>query len=338
MATLSVAILGLGRVGTSVGLALRRYMKNKGKYEFQITGYDPVADTAKAAQKAAAVDRTERHPEDAAAQKDIVLIVQSYELVEATYRRIAPSLREGAVILDASPLKRPSLGWAKTYLGEAQHLVGITPIVNPKYLFNPIDDESAAAEDLFDDSTLLITPAPSCAKAAVDLAFNFGVILGSKPRFLDPLEHDTLLAQTETLPSLLGAALFAYLQQHPTWGDMKWFTNPAFGVMVRVLHDKHPDALRDEWMLSRDVLVRTLDEMINVLADVRGRLQEGDQAALEAFSVTGAEQYERWVNQRLHPDWDQVEKTKVDASQTMLGSLLGEKFARRLTGKKDSDT
>ena len=213
MTTLSVAILGLNRMSASVGLALRRYMKKGGKYQFQIVGYDYASDAAKEAQKMGAIDRTERRVFEAAAGADIVVMAMSYEEVEETYKAIRPDLREGVVLLDFSPLKIPSLRWADHHLSDEHHLVGATPIVNPRYLFVAENTVSRAEEDLFDDSAILLTPSVKCIKEAVDLAFNFSQILGSKPRFLDPLEHDTLLAQTSQVPRMLGTLLFYNLMQ-----------------------------------------------------------------------------------------------------------------------------
>jgi prephenate dehydrogenase len=334
MTKLSIGILGLGRVGTSIGLALRRYMSKGGKYQFEIVGYDPLNE--KTALKVRAVDKVERQPYTAAANRDLVVLALSYDEVRQTYKNIAADLREGCVILDFSPLKAPSLQWAQELLSEEQHVIGATAILNPRYLFNADESAEQAQEDLFDDSTILLTPAASSIKEAVDLAFNFASLLGSRPRFLDPVEHDTLLTFTETLPKLLGSTLFYTLMHQTSWGDMQWFTNPAFAVLARPLHDLHPDAQRDEWLHNRETLVRALDTYLNTLQTVRTLLMTNDRAAVEELLGTAAEEYEKWVNHRHSGDWDAAAKApKVDASNTILGSLFGEKIANRMLGKKD---
>ena len=47
MANLSIALIGLNRISTSLGLALRRYMHKGGKHQFKIVGHDPIPENEK---------------------------------------------------------------------------------------------------------------------------------------------------------------------------------------------------------------------------------------------------------------------------------------------------
>lgn len=335
MAELSVAILGLNRTSASMGLALKRYSKKGGKHNFNITGYDSNAESLKQAKKLGAIDNTENRITNAVKDVDIIVMNVSYEETERAYKDIRHNLRDGVVILDMSPLKQPSLSWSDTYLSSEQHLIGITPILNPRYLFDSKEVVEQAEEDLFDNSAILLTPSASSVKEAVDLAFNFAAILGSKPRFLDPVEHDTLLSQTIQLPRLLGTILFYNLANQANWDDLKWFTNPAFGALTRPLFDYHPDALRDEFYSNRDVLARMVDEYIDTLSQFRDALREDDSHTVEAVTVSAAETYEQWVNSRYKADWDAVANGPEPKVDNMLQGLIGGKLADKLFGNDD---
>lgn len=337
MASLKIAILGLNRIGTSVGLALQHYQEEGGKHSFEVVGYDETDASSKAAQKMGAVERTVRRPGEAVEGADIVLMNLSYDEVKDAYELIAPDLRAGVVVMDTSSLKRPSIEWAKQFFSDEHHLVGITPILNPKYIFEPKDNADSAAADLFNDSTIILTPGVGAIKEAVDLAFNFAQIIGSKPRFLDPLEHDLLLAQTDGIPKLLGVTLFYNLMSHENWTDLQWFTNPAFGALTRPLFDEHPDALRDEWLGNQDVLVRALDDLMTALQQIRTALVEGDRATLEEFATRASNEYETWINHRYRADWDDVVQMPDVGRRGFMHSMLGGALADRLTGKKDDD-
>ena len=336
MSTVSIGILGLGRVGTSVGLSLKRYMAKGGKYRFEISGYDIDPDAIKQAEKMGAVDRIERRLSQVVADKDLIVMALSYDEVRDTYRDMAPDLRQGGVVLDLSPLKRPSLEWSKKYFNPEQHVIGMTPILNPAYLFDGDERTGHAQEDLFDASAILITPSVSANKAAVDLAFNFCTILGAKPRFLDPDEHDALLTFTEGLPSLLGVALFYTLMNKPNWGDMQWFTNPSFGVLTRSLYHQHPDAMRDQVLGNKDAMLRAIDELTATLQGLRSVIAAEDKPAIEAVFSGASSEYEKWVNHRFNSDWDTPQAPKVDIGGSVMTSLLGKGIADRLTGKKDT--
>jgi prephenate dehydrogenase len=338
MASLKVTLVGLDRITGSIGLALKRYMKKGGKHTFEIIGHDYDNAKEKDAQKMGAIDHGEHDLARAVAEADLIVLAVSYEDIEETYKILPNIMRDGAVLLDLAPLKQPSLDLAKKHLTDEQHLVGITPILNPRYLFENSSSLDHSTEDLFDDSAILLTPATNAIKAAVDLAFNFASILGSKPRFLDPLEHDAVLGLTEGLPRLLGIALFQTLLQHPNWNDVQWFTNPGFGALTQPLFDTHPDALRDEFTKNSDSLARGLDQLITVLQAYRTLLSEGDAQTLEQAVVTSSEEYEKWINLRYKANWDEGSKLPdVDRGQTIMSSLFGSALTKRLTGDKKQD-
>lgn len=338
MSTLSLAILGLGQVGASVGLALRRYMRNNGKYQFKITGHGANTDVEKQALKLGVVDKVERRASDAVRGADIVVLAMPFDEVRDTFGYIAGTMRAGAVVLDLSTSKHPSIRWAAEVLDDEQHLVGMTPIINPRYMYSVAAGIDEAREDLFDDGAILLTPAANAMKEAVDLAFNFASLLGSQPRFLDPVEHDQMLVLTEVLPALLGTAYFFNLTQKPFWDDLQRFTNASFGALTRPLFDIHPDAMRDLLLENRESLTRGLDELLGTLKGLREALASQDRSTIEAVTVNASENYEKWVNKRTNNRWDdRADATKVDASNTMMGALLGQSLARRLTGKKDQD-
>jgi prephenate dehydrogenase len=336
MSKLSVAIIGLDRTGTSVGRALRRYMSKGGKHQFEIIGHDLNVDAEKQATKMGAVDKIERRLGDAVAGRDIVILNWSFDEMRSVYRTLGSNLRNGTVILDMSPLKRPTLELAQEFLTDEHHLVGITPLVNPRYLFSVDEKTENAEEDLFDNSAIVVSPASNCAKEAVDLAYNFCLILGSKPRFLDPQEHDAFLTFTEGLPALMGTALFYALMKNPGWADMQWFTNPGFAALTRVLRDVHPDALRDEWLANRDTLTRAIDETMTTLQILRNALAANDRDTIEAAVGNASAEYERWINHRFNADWDKdVKSSEFDASSSLMTSLFGGALSNRLFGKKD---
>ncbi len=337
MANVSIGILGLGRIGSSIALALKRYNASKDAHHtFDITVSDSRAGVREEAQKLGIASKIERNVFDTAENKDIVLLALPYAEVKAVYEVIGPLLRAGSVVMDTSPLKQPSLEWAGKYLRTETHMIGITPILNSKYLFEGVDDTQYAREDLFDKGTMLLMPGVSADKDAVELASDFSTLLGSTPHFLDPAEHDGLIAMTEGLPALLGVAAFYMLQHNRGWGDIQRLTNPAFGLLTHHLYDTHPDDLRDAWLHNRDNLLRSLDELTSVLRTFRQLLAENNHAALETALVNSSEEYSQWINRRYNARWEEgAESQTPTMGQFMLGSLLGKRLSRDKNGDKD---
>jgi prephenate dehydrogenase len=339
MANVSIGILGLGRIGASIALALKRYNASKDAHHtFEITLSDTRAGVREEVQKMSLAPKIERNVFDAAENKDIVLLALPYAEVKTVYEVIGPLLRAGSVVMDTSPLKQPSLEWASKYLRPESHMIGITPILNPYYLFEGLDDTQYAREDLFDKGTMLLMPGVSADKDAVELASDFSTLLGSTPHFLDPAEHDGLIAMTEGLPALLGIAAFYLLQHNRGWGDIQRLTNPAFGLLTHHLYDTHPDDLRDTWLNNRDNLLRVLDELTGVLRSFREILAEGNQAALESALVSTSEEYSQWINRRHNARWDEGAGSQTPSvGQFMLGSMMGSLLGKRLSRDKNGD-
>lgn len=337
MAQLSIAILGLGRVGASVGLALRRYMRDGGKNSFTINGYDPRGkDVEQQAKTMGAIDNFHRRAHQAARGQDIVIIaLPHYDETEAIYREIAPDLREGVVILDMSPLKTPSQAWAGKHLSSDHHVVGMTPTFNVRYLYERVNTTEKAAEDLFDGGMMFISPAVSAASEAVDLALSFAGLLGARTHFVDPAEHDALIGAMETLPMLLGVASFYAMMTSRGWGDLQRYTNPPFGALTRDLHDLHPDALRDILLNNSENLVRSLDELLATMHGLREMLHEQDRDGLEVLLQNAAREYEAWINRRIKGDWEGAAKKseEITAGGMVMDSLFGRSISRRVFGK-----
>ena len=331
--TVSVGILGLGRIGAAFGLALKRASPDKdAKQRFHVTAYDPRAGAQAAAERLNAADAYARNPADAAAEREIVLLALPYADVQAAYRAIAPVLRSGAVVLDASPLKRPSIEWAGKHLPEHAHMVGITPVIDARYLFTGTDEAEHAAPDLF--RALLLVPSVKAVKEAVELAADFAAIIGADAHFVDPVEHDGLIAATEGVPALLSAALFHAIRRSEGWTDARRIGNPALGKLTYALNESHPDDIRDLVLHNRENTVRYLDAVIDLLAQTRDALATNDRAAIEALVIGASQEFAEWRGARAKGEWDKPATPNMNDAQ---GALTRSLFGGLLGGKRRKD-
>ena len=335
MAELTVAVLGLDRLGASVALRLQAYMDKGGRHRFALIGHDSRDDFEKGARKLKVFDKVERKPHAAVATADVVVMNLPYEDLRAGYELIAGSLRDGVVILDTATVIQPSLAWAEELLDAEHHVIGFAPVVNFDYMLDARIEPERATDDYFHDSAIYIAPALRCLPEAIDLAVNFAAILGAKPQFHDPAEHDSLTALTENAPQLIGVAAYSAAMNHSAWPDAQRLTNPPFNTLTRYLLTHHPDALRDEWLANRENLTRAIDQLVSHLRAVRMALAEGDADAVEAFLIAAADDYQEWINRRHKGDWDDDSASpRVGVESTIAGSLFGGAITRRIFGDK----
>jgi prephenate dehydrogenase len=337
--TISVTIIGLGRIGASIGLALQRYnQKGNTPHTFDVVGVEDRPGVLKEAEEKKVVGKTARNIYSAVQNRDIIVLALPYAEVRRTYQAIGDALRPGAVVMDFAPLKLPSINWAKEYLAKEAHMVGVTPVINPRYLYDGLDDTEHAAADFFDKGSMMLMPSPSCIREAVELASDFSTLLGATVHFMDPLEHDSLIGATLGMPTLLGVLSFYTLSKSRGWGDIQRLTNPPFGRLTHALFDTHPDDLRDLWLHSRDSMVHYIDDMIDKLSEVRGVLAEQDQHALEAVLTDAADQYSAWINKRHNNKWGDHEAPNTPSpGESLMSGLMGGFLAKRLRGGDKSE-
>ena len=127
MAEAAITIIGLGRLGSSIGLALKTP-----ELDFEVIGHDKDREVSKRTRTMGAVDRTSWNLIAACEQTDIVVLAIPFDQVRETMKAIGPELQPGCVVLDTSPLKQPVMAWAADYLGEGIHFVGISLGINPE--------------------------------------------------------------------------------------------------------------------------------------------------------------------------------------------------------------
>ena len=331
MAEVQVGILGLGRVGASVGLALKNHTAQGGKHKFIITGYDTVAEKGRIAKEIGAIDHFKNRIGEAARDKAIVIMAMPYGEVDSSYSVIGKELSRGTVVLDFSALKVSTMQSAAKHMPENTHLVCIAPIFNPKYLFDSVDETVRASADLFEDGMMMLMPSVKCAEAAITLANDVSGILGALPQYFDAAEHDVLISATEALPAVLGVAYFINLQQSDSWDDTRRLTNPSFGIITHDLFDKHPDDLTKVWLDNADQIVRHINAYIKTLTALRDILQDKDRRALSALLEEKAKAYETWINNRHHNTWhkDKLAVKTATFGDTIGGTLFGGFFRKR---------
>jgi prephenate dehydrogenase len=341
MADISVAILGLGRLGASLGLALDRYNKADGaKNHFEVVGYDSISYIRNTAKNLGAVASVTSSLVGAVEEKDLVIVTVPYAETRRTLRDIAASLRPGAVVVDLAPLKGPSMSWATEYFSDEVYLVGVTAVINPALLWDGLDDVNHARADLFDDGDFLLAPSSKAAPDAVELVSQVTDLIGAGKHFVDPTEHDGMAAATETLPALVGVAAFRAISKQRGWTEAQRLGNPNFGRLTHHLLDTHPDDLRDHLLANRENLLHQLDGFLAVLNEYRDAIAADDVDAVEAALVEDAAKYEKWLGRRTNGKWDPLldNENEGSAMGNLLSGMLGGFLSDRIQGKNDRDT
>lgn len=324
MAKPRIAIIGLGLIGSSIGLALSREAR-----DFEIIGHDRSNAAAGQAKKLQAVDKTEWNLINACDGAGLVILALPLGAIRETMQALAGELATGAVVIDTASIKTPVQAWADELLPAGAAFVGTNPIVASDQTGG-----AAARADLFEGRMWAICPSPDADERAVKTAADLASRLGAKPLFLDATEHDGMAAAVEQLPALASMALLTSAVSQPAWREMRKLAGGQFESSTRLV-SSDPRVFSDAMLHSTEQVVRWIDSFIDNMAAWRDLIAAGDSEAIDNAFAEAAAARALWLNQRSKGDWEEDTMAAIERP-SMLGSLLGlgRRSARRANERK----
>ena len=319
MSKIQLTILGLGQIGASLGLALKAHTD-------QVTrvGNDLVLEAARKAEKLGAVDQVQINLHTAVEKADLVVLALPPDQVRETLAIIASDLKDGAVVLDCSPMSRSAAQWAQELLPEGRHFVSFCPTVNPAYLMDSTRGVNAAHEDLFANSLIYLAAPPTTDPDAVKLAADLATLVGSKPVFSDAHELDGLLAAHYLLPRLAAAALINATVDEPGWPEGRKIAGISYAGVTHFAEEQEESKnLGKSALENSDNLVRVLNNLIAALIHLRDAIQSQDEEKVHSWLKHAQESRLTWWEQRLKSNWVSTSAEPLPSSTQILGGLFG---------------
>ena len=325
MKTQTISIIGLDKVGASIGLAV-----GQANPALQRLGFDGERSRGQQVQARGAVDKALWSLPQVVEPADILILNLPLGEMAGLLAAVAPHVQPHCLLLDLSPLKERGLALAGQYLTRG-HYVGIAAVYGAKWLFDGRTDPETAQPDLFQNSLLALTPSPEASPQAVETAVNFGRLLGAQPFFLEAAEYDSLAYALESLPGLLAAALFNALTKSDGWRDRLRLAGPAFAQTTFPL--TRPD-LGQLALHDKETTLHWLDNLLAELTAVREQVANGEADIVSAILTEMGREHAAWVAERQANEWDdQPPIERVTLGQQLLGGLApGGKAGKKRDG------
>jgi prephenate dehydrogenase len=255
----TVSILGVGLIGGSFGLALRR-----AGYQGRILGVSRPT-TIETALRCGAIDAGGTF-EDAVAQADLVFLAQPISVIIDVMPRVAACLKPGARVTDAGSTKRDIVAAAQLHFPPGVFLGG-----HP--MAGKAESGVAAAEaNLFQGRPWILTPLFEGERNA-ELE-GWITAIGARLLTLDAATHDRVVGAASHLPQFLSTVLAAHLDAHPHVDQVLAAAGPGLHSMTRL-------ALSD-YRLWRDIYATNADEIANTLRSCAAALESLDPSTIES--------------------------------------------------------
>lgn len=315
-----ITIIGLNRVGASIGLALAKI-----KDQATRIGNDRDPGIARQAEKLGAIDKTVINLPSAVREADVVILAVPVDEIRETIEVIAEDLKPGSVLIDTSPIKGAVMEWARELLpGEDRYFVSLTPSLNPVYLMEAGEGPESAHADLFQKSLMLISSLPGIDESALTLATNLTHILGATPLFTDTMEADGLMSYSHLLPELVSSALVNAVIGQPGWREARKMAGPAFAQATEpVLHHPEREELGKTAVLNAENTARMLDQVLEELRRIRDAVASGDAAALQEMLLHAQQGRALWMQQRAAGEWEPRAQQHMPTGGEVIGRLFG---------------
>ncbi len=317
MTRATVTIVGLGRRGASIGLALKT-----ADLDYQVIGHDKDREATKQARAKGAVDSTSWNLINACEPADAVILTIPFDQVQETLQAIGHELRPGCVVVDTSLLKQPAIAWAAEYLDPEVHFISVALGTNPEVALETAGGPEGARADLFADSPCCLMPDPLCKPEAVKVAQDLAKLLGATPYFMGPDEYDGLATVVNVMPALVAASLLGPAGDSSSWQEMRRLSSTDLLRFSQPVAAGGP-AIAQAAVYNRDTVRHWLEAAIAELQAIREQLDPEHQEALAARVEAVGEAREQWLADWKLNRWEKRPGPGMPTAGSLLGHLFG---------------
>lgn len=263
----SVAIIGVGLIGGSVGLALRDR-----RLAQRVVGIGRRAESLTAAQNIGAVTETTLDLAAGVVDAQVIVVCSPVDRIVEHVRAAAAACQPGALITDAGSTKGTIVAALDGALPREVTFVGSHPLAGSEK-----QGPTEAQADLFEGRLVVVTPGAHTREADRQRVAEFWESLGARVMAMSPAAHDRAVAASSHLPHLVAAALAdaVPLAAHPvTAGGFRDTTRVAAGdaeLWTQILLD------------NREAVLSALTPFEETLTALRAALAAGDRQQLKTI-------------------------------------------------------
>lgn len=265
-----VVIAGVGLIGGSVGLALKR-----AGFRGKIVGLGRRWSSLKKAIDAGAVDSATLDFAEALSDADLLLIGTPVDVIPTIAKKAIEHARGGCIITDVGSTKGQLVTEIEEFMPEDIHFVGAHPMAGSHKT-----GVAAADASLFEGAVCIVTPTESTDPGGVDVVSELWRTVGARVELMSPQEHDLLIAAASHLPHVAACALaqvVAGVQNHR--GRAIDFAATGFADTTRIASGSL-DIWKGILLQNADMVISMLGRLEKELAEMRKVLDGRDEEKL----------------------------------------------------------
>ena len=275
----SVAIIGLGLLGGSIGLGTRELAP-----EIATTGFDRDATVRDTARKRELVGTVCDSAAEAVRDADLVILCVPMGAMGEAAAELADAVPPDAIISDVGSSKQ---GVAETL---ARALPNHTIIPAHPVAGTEQSGPEAGFASLFTNRWCILTPPANAEEAAVEALGDFWRKLGARIEIMDAEHHDLVLAVTSHIPHLIAFTIVGTASdlEQVTRSEVIKYSAGGFRDFTRIAASD-PVMWRDVFLSNKSAVLEMLGRFTEDLTALQRAIRSGDGDKLhELFSRTRA--------------------------------------------------
>ena len=273
----NVAIIGLGLIGGSVGLAVHETMPKVRTY-----GWDADAHVREVAAERNLAHAIPANIDDAVADADLVVLCVPVRAMESVAAQLKGKLKPTCVISDVGSCKK-SVADAIARQLPGQPIVPAHPVAGTEH-----SGPEAGFASLFQNRWCIVTPAEGVDPAHVDKVIAFWRAMGATVETMAPDHHDRVLAVTSHVPHLIAYTIVGTASdlEEVTRSEVIKYSAGGFRDFTRIAASD-PTMWRDVFLSNKDAVLEILQRFSEDLTALQRAIRWGDGDALfDRFSKT----------------------------------------------------
>ncbi|MGB3710980.1 MAG: prephenate/arogenate dehydrogenase family protein [Erythrobacter sp.] len=274
-----VAIVGLGLLGGSIGLAVRAFAPH-----VVTTGYDRNPEVREAARERGLADTICDDPATAVADADLVILCVPVGAMEDAASQIADHLRADAIVSDVGSSKQ-SVAEALARALPDHAIIPAHPVAGTER-----SGPQAGFAHLFAGRWCILTPPSGASSDAVEAVGSFWEAIGAKVEIMDAQHHDLVLAVTSHIPHLIAYTIVGTASdlEDVTRSEVIKYSAGGFRDFTRIAASD-PVMWRDVFLNNRPAVLEMLGRFTEDLTAMQRAIRSGDGDALhDLFTRTRA--------------------------------------------------
>lgn len=279
-----ITLVGVGLLGGSLGLALRRRKLAK-----EIAGYVRREASLKECERAGVTDFATTDLLAAVSGADLVVLCTPLAQMKPLVRQMLPALKRGAIVTDVGSVKGSVVQELESLIAKAgAHFVGSHPMAGAEKT-----GVLAARASLFECAVCVVTPTTKSHRPAVRKVEQLWESVGGRLLKLTPEAHDALVSRSSHLPHVVAATLAATVLDPKNPKDIATLCATGFRDTTRIASGS-PEMWRDIALTNRKHLGRALAGFISELGKFQAALKRGDAKAIAKFFETAKHRRDNW--------------------------------------------